>query len=119
MFILKFRVRAYNIWLGMLSPKWARLNHSRIDYQSIVYYSAPKIGKKLDSLLHVDDEILKTFEKLGIPLAEQKRLANVAVDAIFDSVSVITTFKDELAQIGVIISLFSREVFRYSYTSRR
>lgn len=76
----------------MSSPEWACVNHADIDYQNIVYYSAPKLKKKLSDLNEVDQEILKTFEKLGIPLTEQKRLTNVAVDAIFDSVSIGTTF---------------------------
>ena len=82
-------------------PEWAQLKFSEIDYQDIIYYSAPKIKKKLNSLDEVDPELLETFEKLGISLTEQKRLTNVAVDAVFDSVSIATTFKEELAEYGV------------------
>jgi Fe-S cluster assembly protein SufB len=106
-FVLRFRLRAYRAWLSMKSPDWACLVHSSIDYQSILYYSAPRVVKKLNSLSDVDDAILKTFEKLGVPLTEQKRMTNVAVDAIFDSVSVGTTFRDELSKVGVVFSPIS------------
>ena len=86
----------------MVAPEWACVKHTNIDYQDIVYYSAPKSKKKLDSLEEVDSDILETFEKLGIPLTEQKRLANVAVDAIFDSVSIGQHFREELSKVGVI-----------------
>ncbi|MEO0828591.1 MAG: Fe-S cluster assembly protein SufB, partial [Cyanobacteria bacterium J06642_9] len=107
-FMLEFRLKAYRKWLTMAEPTWPNVNYPPIDYQNIVYYSAPKQAKeKLGSLDQVDPTLLDTFEKLGIPLSEQKRLANVAVDAIFDSVSVATTFKDKLAEEGVIFCSIS------------
>jgi Fe-S cluster assembly protein SufB len=107
-FMLDFRLKAYRQWLKMTEPNWAHVNYPSIDYQNIIYYSAPKQTKaKLDSLDEVDPALLETFEKLGIPLSEQKRLSNVAVDAIFDSVSVGTTFKEKLAEAGVIFCSIS------------
>ncbi|MFE4106763.1 Fe-S cluster assembly protein SufB [Almyronema epifaneia] len=107
-FMLEFRLKAYRRWLTMAEPTWPNVTYPPIDYQNIVYYSAPKQQKKkLDSLDEVDPTLLETFEKLGIPLSEQKRLANVAVDAIFDSVSVATTFKEKLAEEGVIFCSIS------------
>ena len=97
----------------MKCPEWAQLKFSESNYQDIIYYSAPKFKKKLNSLDEVDPEILKTFEKLGIPLTEQKRLTNVAVDAVFDSVSIATTFKSELAEYGVIFSSISEAIQEY------
>lgn len=98
--LLEFRLKAFEKWQKMKEPTWANLRYPMIDYQDISYYSAPK--KALDSLDEVDPEILKTYEKLGIPLEEQKLLAGVAVDAVFDSVSVKTTFQDELEKLGII-----------------
>jgi Fe-S cluster assembly protein SufB len=98
----------------MAEPKWAYLKFPEINYQDIIYYSAPKSPKKLTNLNEVDPELLKTFEKLGIPLTEQKRLANVAVDAVFDSVSIGTTFKEELNKHGVIFSSISEAITEYS-----
>ncbi|HBZ69105.1 MAG TPA: Fe-S cluster assembly protein SufB, partial [Deltaproteobacteria bacterium] len=89
--LLEWRLRAYRRWLEMPEPEWSMVRHPPIDYQSIVYYSAPKQRKQPESLEEVDPELLRTYEKLGIPLLEQKRLAGVAVDAVFDSVSVATT----------------------------
>ncbi len=107
-FMLEFRLKAYRQWLKMAEPTWPDVNYPAIDYQKIVYYSAPKqTGAKKQSLDEVDPTLLETFEKLGIPLSEQKRLANVAVDAIFDSVSVATTFKEKLAEHGVIFCSIS------------
>ncbi|MBD2090455.1 Fe-S cluster assembly protein SufB [Microcoleus sp. FACHB-1515] len=106
-FMLDFRLRAYRHWLTMTEPNWVDLGYGAIDYQNIVYYSAPKQKAKLNSLEEVDPTLLDTFEKLGIPLSEQKRLSNVAVDAIFDSVSVATTFKEKLAEQGVIFCSIS------------
>ena len=100
--MLDFRLRAYNYWQKMVAPTWASVHYTDINYQDILYYSAPKKKKSLSSLDDVDEDILATFEKLGISLTEQKKLANVAVDAIFDSVSVGTTFKEELSKVGVI-----------------
>ncbi len=108
-FLLEWRLRAYERWRRMEEPNWAKLAYPPIDYQAISYYSAPK-KKALKSLDEVDPEVLRTFEKLGIPLEEQKRLAGVAVDAVFDSVSVATTFKEKLAELGIIFSSFSEAV---------
>ena len=112
-FLLNFRLKAYKKWKEMKCPEWAQLKFSESNYQDIIYYSAPKSKKKLNSLDEVDPEILKTFEKLGISLTEQKRLTNVAVDAVFDSVSIGTTFKEELAEYGVIFSSISEAVHDY------
>ncbi|MGQ9896661.1 MAG: Fe-S cluster assembly protein SufB [Acidobacteriota bacterium] len=109
-FMLEFRLKAYRQWLKMAEPNWQNVTYPPIDYQDIIYYSAPKPKKKLDSLDEVDPELLATFEKLGIPLHEQKLLANVAVDAIFDSVSVATTYKEKLREHGVIFCSFSEAV---------
>ncbi|MGE0885493.1 MAG: Fe-S cluster assembly protein SufB [Blastocatellales bacterium] len=111
--MLEWRLKAYRHWLTMTEPEWANVTYPKIDYQDIIYYSAPKPKKKLESLEEVDPELLDTFEKLGIPLHEQKLLANVAVDAIFDSVSVATTFKEKLAKEGVIFCSFSEAVRDY------
>jgi Fe-S cluster assembly protein SufB len=110
--LLDWRLRAYRHWVGLAEhePTWARVKHAPIDYQSIVYYSAPKPKKQLHSIDEVDPELKHAFEKLGIPLAEQQRLANVAVDAVFDSVSVATTFKEKLAEKGIIFCSFSDAV---------
>jgi len=109
--LTSWRLKAYNNWLKMNEPDWAKVDYPKIDYQSISYYSAPKDksdGPK--SLDEVDPELVKTYEKLGIPLEEQKMLAGVAVDAVFDSVSVATTFKEDLGKAGVIFSSFSEAV---------
>jgi Fe-S cluster assembly protein SufB len=114
-FMLEWRLRAYRHWLKMErsagEPKWANVTYPRIDYQQIVYYSAPKrTSDGPASLDEVDPKLLETFEKLGIPLSERKRLAGVAVDAVFDSVSVATTFKEKLAELGIIFCSFSEAV---------
>ena len=109
-FMLEWRLRAYRHWLTLQEPRWQKVDYAPIDYQDIIYYSAPKQKPKLDSLDQVDPELLKTYAKLGIPLEEQKRMQNVAVDAVFDSVSVATTFKDKLAKAGVIFCSFSEAV---------
>lgn len=111
-FMLAFRLKAYRQWLKMAKPQWAHVSYPPIDYQDIIYYSAPKGKPKLNSLEEVDPALLETFDKLGISLSEQKRLAgvNVAVDAIFDSVSVATTFKEKLAEAGVIFCSISEAV---------
>ncbi|WP_224361170.1 Fe-S cluster assembly protein SufB [Hyalangium versicolor] len=109
-FLLDWRLKAYRHWLTLKEPRWQKVQYNPIDYQAIRYYSAPKQKPKLDSLDQVDPEILRTYEKLGIPLEEQKLLQNVAVDAVFDSVSVATTFKDKLAKAGVIFCSFSEAV---------
>ncbi|HZS07731.1 MAG TPA: Fe-S cluster assembly protein SufB [Blastocatellia bacterium] len=105
--MLEWRLKAYRHWLTMEEPGWANVRYPKIDYNDIIYYSAPKPREKKQSLDEVDPELLDTFEKLGIPLTEQKMLAGVAVDAIFDSVSVATTFKHKLAEAGVIFCSFS------------
>jgi Fe-S cluster assembly protein SufB len=112
-FMLDFRLKAYRQWLKMVEPTWPHVTYPPIDYQDIIYYSAPKQIEKKKSLDEVDPEVLATFEKLGIPLSEQKRLTNVAVDAIFDSVSVATTFKEKLAEQGVIFCSISEAVREY------
>ncbi len=108
--LLEWRLKAYRAWLDHPEPNWANVKHDPIDYQDIIYYSAPKRPKALASLDEVDPEIRQTFEKLGIPLEEQKALAGVAVDAVFDSVSVATTFKGKLAELGIIFCSFSEAV---------
>ena len=107
--LLEWRLKAYHHWLNMKEPTWANVKYSPIDYQSISYYSAPR-KKSAGSLDEVDPEILKTYTKLGIPLDEQKMMEGVAVDAVFDSVSVATTFKETLKKAGVIFSSFSEAV---------
>ncbi len=108
--LLEWRLRAYRHWLTMEEPTWPNVHYPRINYQDIIYYAAPKPKKQLGSLEEVDPELLRTFEKLGISLDEQKRLTGVAVDAVFDSVSVATTFKDKLAELGIIFCSFSEAV---------
>src|SRR5438045_7064861 len=100
--LLEWRLKAYRTWLTMKEPTWQNVKYSPIDYQNIIYYSAPRRKPALASLDEVDPEIRATFDKLGIPLEEQKMLSGVAVDAVFDSVSVATTFKDKLASLGII-----------------
>jgi len=113
-FMLEYRLRAYHQWLKMTEPTWPHVKYPPINYQDIIYYSAPKQKKeKLNSLDEVDPTLLETFAKLGIPLNEQKRLTNVAVDAIFDSVSVATTYKEKLAKDGVIFCSFSEALQEY------
>jgi Fe-S cluster assembly protein SufB len=108
--LLEWRLKAYHHWTKMTEPHWANVRYSPIDYQAISYYSAPKTMKKLESLDEVDPELISTFEKLGISLEEQKRLTGVAVDAVFDSVSVATTFKKTLADLGILFGSFSEAV---------
>jgi Fe-S cluster assembly protein SufB len=108
--LLEWRLKAFHHWLGMTEPVWSNVHYDAIDYQSIRYYSAPKQKKVLNSLDEVDPELRSTFEKLGISLEEQKRLTGVAVDAVFDSVSVATTFRAELAKVGIIFCSFSEAV---------
>src|SRR5947207_13815612 len=105
-----WRLKAYRRWLTMKEPHWPNVRYDAIDYQGASYFSAPRKKTPLGSLEEVDPEILKTYEKLGIPLLEQKRLAGVAVDAIFDSVSVGTTMRDEIAKHGIIFSTFGEGV---------
>ena len=112
-FMLEFRLKAFEKWLKMDEPDWAFINYEKADYQAIKYYSAPKKKEKLESLDEVDPELLEAFEKLGISISEQKRLSNVAVDAVFDSVSIGTTFKTELAKSGVIFCSISEAIQKY------
>lgn len=108
--LLEWRLKAYRHWLTMKEPHWANVKYDQIDYQNIIYYSAPKKRPSYNSLDDIDPEIKRTFDKLGIPLEEQKLLAGVAVDAVFDSVSVATTFKEKLAELGIIFCSFSEAV---------
>ena len=108
--LLEWRLKAYRTWLTMTEPTWQNVHYPAIDYQDIIYYSAPKKRPTLNSLDEVDPEIRATFEKLGIPLEEQKLFAGVAVDAVFDSVSVGTTFRAKLAELGIIFCSFSEAV---------
>ncbi|MFO0137786.1 MAG: Fe-S cluster assembly protein SufB [Cyanobacteriota bacterium] len=112
-FLLNFRLKAYGQWLQMEEPDWAALGHGPIDYQEMIYYAAPKQQAKKASLDEVDPKLLETFDKLGIPLSEQKRLSNVAVDAVFDSVSIATTYREKLAEHGVIFCSISEAVKDY------
>lgn len=112
-FLLDFRLKAFAHWKTMTFPFWAKLKIPPIDFQDIIYYAAPKKKKKLNSLDEVDSEILDTFNKLGIPLFEQKQLANVAIDAVFDSVSVATTHSKKLLEMGIIFCSFSEAVKNY------
>jgi Fe-S cluster assembly protein SufB len=109
-FMLDWRLKAYRHWLTLEEPTWPNVHYPKIDYQDIVYYSAPKPKKQLSSLDEVDPELRKAFDKLGIPLVEQQRLAGVAVDAVFDSVSVGTTFQKKLADLGIVFGSFSEAV---------
>ena len=111
--LLDWRLKAYRHWLKMKEPVWAKVHYHDIDYQDIIYYSAPK-KKELQSLDEVDPELLRTYDKLGIPLEEQKMLSGVAVDAVFDSVSVTTTFREELGKYGIIFCSFSEAAKNHS-----
>src|SRR6185369_5843087 len=108
--LLEWRLKAYRLWLTMKEPTWQNVKYDPINYQDIAYYSAPKKKKALNSLDEVDPEVRATFNKLGIPIEEQMQLAGVAVDAVFDSVSVATTFKETLAKQGIIFMSFSEAV---------
>ena len=113
-FVLAWRLQAFRAWQTMTPPEWSTVHYPAIDYQAIAYYSAPKTQQDAPkSLDEVDPELLRTYEKLGIPLREQEFLAGVAVDAVFDSVSVATTFKAKLAEKGVIFCSFSEAVHQY------
>ncbi len=109
-FMLEYRLKAFRVWQKMKEPDWAHIDYPKIDFQDIAYYSEPKQKPKLDSLDEVDPKLLETYERLGIPLEEQKMLANVAVDAVFDSVSVRTTFRETLSEAGVIFMPISEAV---------
>src|SRR6516162_8611622 len=109
-FLLEWRLKAFRHWLTMKEPRWPNVHYPPVNFQDIIYYSAPKAKKTLSSLDEVDPELLRYYERLGISLEEQKRLAGVAVDAVFDSVSVTTTFKEKLAELGIIFCSFSEAV---------
>ncbi|HEX9726604.1 MAG TPA: Fe-S cluster assembly protein SufB, partial [Vicinamibacteria bacterium] len=108
--LLEWRLKAYRHWLTMEEPQWQNVHYPPIDYQAIRYYSAPKVKVNPNSLDEIDPELKRTYEKLGISLQEQERLSGVAVDAVFDSVSVATTFKEKLLELGIIFSSFSEAV---------
>ena len=112
-FMLDFRLKAFKKWKQMAEPNWAFINYTKPDYQSIKYYSVPPQKKKLKNLNEVDPELLKAFNKLGISISEQKKLTNVAIDIVFDSISLGTTFKDELAKYGIIFCSISDAIFLY------
>ncbi len=118
-FLLEFRLKAYRHWLTLKEPKWAHVHYPAIDYQDISYFAAPKKQAKYNSLDEVDPALLETYKKLGIPLEEQKLLAGVAVDAVFDSVSVVTTFKEALKEKGVIFSSFSEAAHEHPELIRK
>ncbi|MFN5936915.1 MAG: Fe-S cluster assembly protein SufB, partial [Sphingobacteriales bacterium] len=111
--LLEWRLKSFRQWLDMVEPKWPNVEYPPIDYQDIIYYSAPKQKVAPNSLDEVDPELRKTFEKLGISLTEQKRLTGVAVDAVMDSVSVATTFKEELAELGIIFCSMSEAIIEH------
>ena len=109
-FLLEWRLKAFRHWQTMTEPKWPNVDYPPVDFQDIIYYAAPKKKPVLNSLDEADPELIRTFEKLGIPLDEQKILAGVAVDAVIDSVSIKTTYKEKLAELGIIFSSFSEAV---------
>jgi Fe-S cluster assembly protein SufB len=111
--MLDWRLEAYKKWTTMKEPKWANVTYPTINYQDVIYYSAPKQSAKAKNLEDVDPELIKTFEKLGISLTEQKRLTGIAVDAVIDSVSVATTFKENLGKLGIIFCSFSEAVHNH------
>ncbi len=112
-FMLEYRLKAYRHWLTMVEPVWPNVDYPSIDYQDIIYYAAPKKKPELESLDQVDPELIKTFNKLGIPLEEQKFLTGVAVDAVIDSVSVKTTYKEKLGELGIVFCSFSEAVHEH------
>lgn len=118
-FIKNFRQKAFKKWQSLTPPNWAELSYPPIDYQSIKYYSSPKEKQKLNNMEEVDPDLRETFERLGIPLNEQKRLANVAIDAVFDSVSIFTTFKRELLKLGIIFCSISEAIQLYPNLIRK
>ena len=117
--LLEWRLKGYHAFLTLKDPDWANVKYDPIDFQQIIYYAGPKKRESLNSLEDVDPEVRRTFEKLGIPLEEQKALAGVAVDAVFDSVSVATTFKEKLAELGIIFCSFSEAVQKHPELVRR
>ena len=119
LWLLEFRLEAYRQWLMMDEPKWPNVRYPKIDFQAISYYSAPKQKQKLKSMDEVDPELLRTFEKLGVPMNERAVLAGVAVDVIFDSVSVATTYKEKLAEVGIIFCSISEAVHKHPELVRK
>ena len=117
--LLDFRLEAYRHWLEMDEPKWPNVHYPKIDFQAISYYSAPKAKPKLNSIDEVDPELLRTFEKLGVPMNERAKLAGVAVDVIFDSVSVATTYKEKLAEVGIIFCSITEAVHKHPELVRK
>jgi Fe-S cluster assembly protein SufB len=117
--LLEWRLKAFRHWLTMPEPKWAKVGYPPIDYQNMIYYAAPKPKKQLNSLDEVDPEVRKTFDRLGISLEEQMRLSGVAVDAVFDSVSVATTFREKLGELGIIFCSFSEAVHHHPELVRK
>src|SRR5262245_13299048 len=117
--LLDWRLKAYRHWVTLREPHWAHVHYEPIDYQKIIYYAAPKAKPKLQNLDEVDPELVATFQKLGISLEEQKRLAGVAVDAVFDSVSVATTYKKKLGELGIVFCSFSEAVREHPDLVRR
>lgn len=111
--LLEFRLKAYQHWLTMTEPAWSSVKHPKIDFQDITYFSAPKANPKLKNMSEVDPELLRTFEKLGVPIGERAKLAGVAIDVIFDSVSVATTYKERLADVGIIFCSISEAVQKH------
>ena len=111
--MLEFRLKAFHHWLKMEEPTWPNVHYPKINFQDIIYYSAPKKKPQLASIDELDPEIKATFDKLGISLEEQKRLSGVAVDAVIDSVSVKTTFREELKKLGIVFCSFSEAVHDY------
>jgi Fe-S cluster assembly protein SufB len=118
-FMTEWRLKAYRHWQNMTEPDWAKVSYPAIDYQKISYYSAPKVKKQISSLDEIEPELRRTYEKLGIPLSEQERLAGVAVDAVFDSVSVATTFKEKLNEMGIIFCSFSDAIINHPELVRK
>ena len=119
LWLLEFRLEAYRQWLAMVEPRWPNVRYPKIDFQAISYYSAPKPKQKLTSMDEVDPELLRTFEKLGVPMNERAALAGVAVDVIFDSVSVATTYKEKLAEVGIIFCSISEAVQKHPELVRK
>ena len=111
--MLQWRLKAFRLWETLEEPKWSNVHYPKINYQGIKYYSAPKKGGNIKSLDELDPEMAKTFERLGISLNEQKKLNGIAVDAVIDSVSVATTFKETLSELGVIFCSFSEAVIEH------
>lgn len=109
-FLLNWRLTAYYKWIKMKEPKWSNIKYKKINYQNIIYYSSPRILKNKKNFKNINPEIIKTYNKLGIPINEQKKLQGIAIDAIFDSVSIATTFKKELSNIGIVFCSFSEAI---------